>query len=115
VSFAFDSSNVYILASTGQILKFDIIHANPQTFTLKVTLQKPVGLSTGPGLKYVWVADPGAGRVLQLDDSGNVVRTYVSGSSTMDLHQIKSFAVGPAGNTLYVLCGSKIFDFPVNS
>ena len=29
------------------------------------------------------------------------------------LKGLKSFTIGPAGNTAYVLSGSKIYDFPV--
>lgn len=114
-SLAFDSSSLYILGGSGVVRKFDINTANPQPFTIhaRTPLQAPSAVFTDVGINNVWIADPPTGRIVQLDKSGNYQRTYMSATSSMDLTKIESIAVGPAGNTLYVLSGSKLYDFPV--
>jgi hypothetical protein len=113
-SLAMDGTDMFILLSTGSVLKYDN-QANAQKFTtnLRTPLQNPTAISTAPGLADLWIADPAHGRIVQLNKSGGYVRTYVSGTSGMDLHQIKGMAIGPAGNTLYVVVGSKLVDFNV--
>lgn len=114
VSFAMDGTDMFILLSTGSVLKYDN-QANAQTFTinLRTPLQNPTAISTAPGLADLWIADPAHGRIVQLTKSGAYVRTYVSGASGINLHQIKGMAIGPAGNTLYLVVGSKLVDFNV--
>jgi hypothetical protein len=114
-SLAFDSSSLYVLDTAGSVRKFDINTANPQPFTVhaRTRLKAPSAVFTDVGLNNVWIADPPTGRVVQLDKSGNYQRTYMSASASMDLSKIDSIAVGPAGNTLYVLSGTKLYDFPV--
>lgn len=114
VSLAMDGTDMFILLSTGSVLKYDN-QANAQTFTinLRTPLQDPTAISTAPGLADLWIADPAHGRIIQLTKSGGYVRTYVSSTSSMNLHQIKGMAIGPAGNTLYAVVGSKLVDFNV--
>lgn len=114
ISFAFDNSYLYILKSTGQVLKYDLANVpQPHQFStnLKTPLMHPMALYTDAGQKYVWIADPANSRIIQLGKDGTYVRTYLS-SSSMDLSQIKGLTVGPAGNTIYVMAGSKLYDFP---
>jgi len=120
ISFAFDRTYVYLLKRDGTVLKFDILQANPQkwvtdTRSLRTPLQNPVALYPDPNSNFVWIADPANSRIVQFDKSGGYVRSYVSGNSNMDLSQIKSLTVAASGKTTYayVLCGSKVFDFPV--
>jgi sugar lactone lactonase YvrE len=116
IAMALDGTDLYIMQSDGSMLKYDYA-VNPQKFVkpvLKPPLTTPIGFTTGKGLNYVWVADPAHGRILQLDKSGNYVRTYRSSSSGMNLHQILSISISPDGKTLYVLTNSKIFDFPTS-
>lgn len=114
-SLAFDSSSLYVLDTSGTVRKFDINTANPQPFTIHAPtrLKAPSTVLTDVGLNNVWIADPPTGRIVQFDKAGNYQRTYMSSTSAMKLTRIDSIAVGPAGNTLYVLSGSKLFDFPV--
>lgn len=114
-SFAFDSSSLYVFGTTGSVRKFDINTANQQPFTIhaRTPLRAPSAFFTDVGLNNVWIADPPTGRIVQFDKSGNYQRTYVSAAASMDLTKIESIAVGPTGNTLYVLSGSKLYDFPV--
>jgi hypothetical protein len=110
-SIALDGADLFILQQDGTILKIDF-QEKPQKFSasLRLPLNHPPAIYTGRGLKYLWVADPANHRILQLDKAGGYVRTY-TGSV---LSQFKSFAVGPSGNTMYVLAGSRIYDFPVS-
>lgn len=114
VSFTMDGADMFILLSTGAVLKYDN-QANAQTFkiNLRTALQNPTAISTAPSLADLWIADPVHGRIVQFDKSGGYVRTYVSGASGMNLHQIKGMAIGPAGNTLYLVVGSKLLAFNV--
>jgi hypothetical protein len=114
-SFAFDSSSLFVLDTSGTVRKFDINTANPQPFTvhLRTPLKAPSSLFTNAGLNNVWIADPPTGRIVQLDKSGIYERTYVSASPSMNLTNIEGIAAGPAGKTLYVLSGSRLYDFPV--
>jgi DNA-binding beta-propeller fold protein YncE len=114
-SLAFDSTSLYVLDTSGVVKKFDINTANPQPFAVhaRTPLKAPSAVVTDVGLNNVWVADPPTGRIIQLDKAGNYQRTYMSASPAMNLTKIESIAVGPAGNTLYVLSGSRLYDFPV--
>jgi hypothetical protein len=105
VSFVYDGTDLYILKSDGSILKFDI-QANAVKFVshTRGPLTRPVAIYSDQGLKDLWIADPVHHRIVQIDKNGNYVRSYVSPSFS----SIKSMAVGPAGNTIYVLIGKKI-------
>jgi len=110
IAAAFDGTSLYLLRQDGSILKYDL-SANPQRYnvTVQPVLHNPTAMFTGPGEKYVWVADPGHNRVVQLDKFGAFVRAYVSPAFS----QIQSISVGPAGNTLYILAGAKLYDLSV--
>ncbi|MGH2448495.1 MAG: hypothetical protein ACRDFS_07830 [Chloroflexota bacterium] len=114
-SLAFDTSSTYVLLSSGKVLKYGYLLANTEPFTLN--LRTPLGSSaslfTSPGLHYVWIADPAHSRIVQLTPSGRYVRTYLSGTTSMQLGHVSSFSVGPNGNTMYVLTGGRLFDFSV--
>jgi hypothetical protein len=114
-SFVFDNTSLYILDTSNAVHKFDINTANPESFTVhaRTPLKSATAVLTYPGLNYVWVADPASGRIVQMDRSGNYVRTYVSGTASLDLTRMTSIAVGPNGHSLYVLVGSRVLDFPV--
>jgi hypothetical protein len=105
VSFVYDGTDLYILKSDGSILKFGN-QANPVRFVshTRSPLTNPVAIYSDQGLKDLWIADPTHHRIVQMDKSGNYVRTYVSPAFS----SIKSMTVGPAGNTIYVLTGKKI-------
>ena len=114
VSLAFGKALLYVLKANGTILKFDF-QSNPLKFTvnLKTPLTKPVAMYTDPAQRWIWVADPQHNRIVQLDPQGGYSRMYVSSTSSMDFSQIRSISVGPDGNTIYVLTGTKLFEFPV--
>jgi hypothetical protein len=110
VSFVYDGNSLYILRGDGSILKFDN-QANPVKFSVntRLPLSHPVAIYSDQGLKDLWIADPANQRVVEIGKDGSYVRTYTSSAFA----SIKSMAVGPAGNTVYVLSGSKLLSFPV--
>ncbi|HZU14835.1 MAG TPA: hypothetical protein VFB58_18515 [Chloroflexota bacterium] len=112
-SLTFNRNSLYILRRSGTVLRYNF-QANPQPFTLnlKTPLANPTEVYTDPNQKFVWIADPANGRILQVGQDGTYDRTYVS-SGSMNLHQMQSMSVGPAGNTIYVLAGSRLYAFPV--
>ncbi|GAC1510677.1 MAG: hypothetical protein NVS2B16_11050 [Chloroflexota bacterium] len=115
VSFVLDGTDLYVLGSDGSVQKFDYQEA-PQKFTmpkLATPLNHPTELFTQAGTNWVWIADPHNRRILQLDKSGAFVHSYVSGDPAMHFGALKSFTVGPAGNTIYVLADSRVFQFSV--
>lgn len=115
VSLAFDSSDLYILKSAGRVLKYDLANVpQPHQFSSNLTtpLRHPTALYTDANQKYVWIADPANKRIVQLGKDGTHSRTYLS-SGSMDLSKLHGMTVGPAGNTIYVMAGSKLYDFPV--
>jgi hypothetical protein len=117
--FTLDDKSMFLLRGNGTILKFDTQQANPQAFqidsaALRTALNKPDSIFTDVGLGYIWVADPGNARIVQLDKSGKYIRSYEAGTGTsMDLSQVKSIGVPPDGKTLYVLAGTQLYKFPV--
>jgi len=110
IAAAFDGTSLYLLRQDGSILKYDL-SANAQRYHVAVqpALHNPTAMFTGPGEKYIWVADPVHNRVVQLDRFGAFVRAYVAPAFS----QIQSIAAGPAGNTLYVLAGARLYDLSV--
>jgi hypothetical protein len=113
VSLAMDGSSLFVLQGDGQVLKYDY-QANRQPFTvsLRLPLRRPTSIFTTATLPSVWIADPANGRILQLSKTGQYLRTYVS-ASPMDLSQLRSFGVSSGGHVMYVLTGSKLYDFSV--
>lgn len=116
VSFVLDDKDLFLLKSNGQILKFDTQQATQQPFNtiLRTPFQKADDIFTDVGLPYLWVADPGNHRIVQLNKAtGAYVRSYVSTNTGLDLSRIKGIAVPPSGKTLYVLTNSALYGFPV--
>ena len=80
---------------------------------LKQPIQKPIAMYTDAGQQWIWIADPANKRIVQLDKNGGFVHSYLSSTSVMDFSKIQSISVGPDGKTIYVLAGSRLYDFPV--
>lgn len=114
VSFTMDDTAIYILQSDRTVLKYDV-QGRRQAFTLslRVPLANPVSIFTDVGLNSLWIADPGAGRIVQIDKTGNYIRSYASSNAAMALKELKGIAVQPDGKTLYTLAGSQVFRFDV--
>ncbi|MGH2441966.1 MAG: hypothetical protein ACRDFX_02235, partial [Chloroflexota bacterium] len=116
VSFALDDKDLYALKSSGSVVRFNSQTSSPEPYTvsLRTPLKQPDAIFTDVGLSYVWVADPGNARIVQLDKNGKYIRSYVAGQgSGMNFKQIKGIAVPPDGKTLYVLAGTQLYSFPV--
>jgi len=114
ISLALDDTSVYALQSDGTVQKFDN-QGNAQKFSmnLRVPLKNPVSIFTDAGLNYVWIADPGNQRIVQVDKNGNYVRSYAASTKAMDFSRLRTVSVFSKGSTIYVLAGTKIFDFPL--
>jgi len=114
VAFTLDDKSVYILESSGKVLKFDT-QANLQTFQVspRTPFVKPDAIFTDVGLPYVWIADPGSGQIVQIDKSGRYIRAYVSGANKLDLSQVKGIAVPTNDRWLYVLTGTQVYRLTV--
>ncbi len=70
VSFAIDGS-VWVLLSTGKILKFGM--GSPESFTITAmteTLNNPVNLYTNEELSYLYILDPQSARMVVVDKKG---------------------------------------------
>jgi hypothetical protein len=118
VSLALDDKDIYVLKSTGQILKFDNVQATAQPFspgTLRIPLKGANSIFTDVGLPYIWVADPGNGRIVQLNKTtGKYVRSYMAPISTgLNLRKVIGMAVPTTDKTLYVLAGTQLYSFPI--
>jgi hypothetical protein len=114
VAFAMDGTDVFVLQSDGTVDKYDN-QALRQPFTaqLRTPFKHATLITTDPGLKDLWIADPATGRIIQLDKSGTYVRTYESGTHSFSFSTITSIAIGPDGNTLYVVAGNILYKFNV--
>lgn len=119
VSFTLDDRYMYILKTGGGVLKYDTQSAAIQPFrdpasVLRKPLKQADSIFTDVGLQYVWIADPGNARIVQLNKNGTYVRSYMAAAGAhMDLRQIKSIGVPPTGKTLFVLSGTTLYSFPV--
>jgi hypothetical protein len=108
VSFVYDGLSLYVLKRDGTVMKWDN-QANPVRFTAHTLtpVTNPTEIYTDQGLKYLWIADPTHHRIVQIDKNGGYVHTYASPAFS----SIKSMAVGPAGNTVFLLSGSRLLSF----
>jgi hypothetical protein len=108
VSFVYDGADLYILKHNGTVVKFDI-NASPVQFTAHTLtpLSNPSVIYSDQGLKFLWIADPSQHRIVQIDKSGGYIHTYESPLFS----SLTSMAVGPAGNTVFFLSGSKLVSF----
>ncbi len=118
VSFALDDTAMYILKADGQVLKLNSTTGATEPFkdtrTLRLPLKSPDNIFTDVGLPYVWIADPGTSRIVQLDKNGNYIRSYKASKRVMDLSQVKGVVVpSPSDKTIYILDGTELYSIPV--
>lgn len=110
VDMAIDGA-IYVLYGTGRLEKF--MRGDKQPFSLEglaQPLQQPVALYTDVDdeAKYVYVADPGAQRVVQLAKDGRFVRQFRfrEGDS---LARIMDLRVDEANARLYFTAGDAVY------
>jgi hypothetical protein len=99
----------YLLYADGRILKFD--HGQPAPFEitgLYEPLQNPTALFTSEETEFLYIADKGNKRILQLTKEGGFVRQFraVTGEAFDDLKGL--FAIEEF-NLLYFVSGNKLY------
>ncbi|MFA6382653.1 MAG: hypothetical protein WCX08_05305 [Candidatus Buchananbacteria bacterium] len=100
---------IYILKTNGEILKFD----NGKTVDFKINvidppLAAPTKIKTSAELKYIYILDPPAKRLLVLAKDGRLISQYIS----QKFDDLKDFNVNEAAKTIYILNGTSIFGVP---
>lgn len=110
VDMAIDGA-IYVLYGTGRLEKF--MRGDKQPFSLEglaQPLQQPVALYTDVDdeAKYVYVADPGAQRVVQLAKDGRFVRQFRFREGDF-LARITDLRVDEANARLYFTAGDAVY------
>jgi hypothetical protein len=105
---AIDGS-IYLLYANGTILKF--FGGEPIPFELKglgEPLKTPTSLFTDEQTNFIYVADPGNRRILQLRKDGELFRQFklTNGNAFED---VKGLFVDEAGGRLYILSGKALY------
>lgn len=103
------ASQVYLLYADGRILKFD--HGQPAPFEitgLYEPIQNPTALFTSEDIEFLYVADAGNKRIVQLTKEGGFVRQLraATGEALDDLQglcAIEEFSL------LYFVSGNKLY------
>jgi hypothetical protein len=108
VDMAIDGS-IYLLYANGTILKF--FGGDPIPFELKglgEPLKTPTSLFTDEQTNFIYVADPGNRRILQLRKDGELFRQFklTNGNAFED---VKGLFVDEAGGRLYILSGKALY------
>jgi hypothetical protein len=105
VSITIDGT-VWVLTSTGKILKFSL--GSPQSFVVpSVTpaLTNPTFIYSNLDLKNLYILDPANKRVLVLSKTGDYIAQYFSDN----LSEAKSLVVSEETKKLVFLAGSKLY------
>ena len=101
---------VYVLYADGRILKFDD-DGQPAPFEitgLYEPLQNPTALFTSEEAEFLYVADAGNDRIVQLTKEGNFLRQFKAGESEV-FDQLKSLFASETYNRLYFVSGNKLY------
>jgi hypothetical protein len=103
--------HIYLLFADGTIRKF--LSGEPVSFEisgLDEPLQAPVALYTAPDeeARYIYIADAGAGRIVQIDKDGRLIRQFkaAGGGQFADL---RGLYVDEIGGRLYFTSGNKLY------
>ena len=100
--------HIYILKNNGQILK--LLRGKTVDFTLEQPdppLEKPSKLFVSPELKYIYVLEPAAKRLILFDKTGQFLMQYQSDKFT----DLKDFIVDEKNKILYFLNNTSVFGF----
>lgn len=101
--------HIYILYADGRILKFDDGQAAPFEISgLYEPLQNPTALFTGQETEFLYVADAGNDRVVQLTKEGRFVRQLQAAEGEA-FDQLKGLFALEQYNLLYFVSGSKLY------
>ena len=100
---------IYILYADGRILKF--LGGQPAPFELTglyEPLQNPTALFTSEEAKFLYVADAGNNRIVQLTKEGRFLRQFKAGEGAA-FDQLKGLVVLEKYNLLYFISGNKLY------
>jgi len=108
VDMALDS-HVYILYADGRILKF--LDGQPAPFEitgLYEPLQNPTALFTSEEAQFLYVADAGNDRIVQLTKEGRFLQQFQAGQAEA-LDQLKGLFASETYQLLYFVSGNKLY------
>ncbi len=100
---------IYVLYADGRIVKF--LDGQPVPFEmtgLYEPLQNPTALFTSEDTEFLYVADAGNQRIVQLTKEGHLVRQFQARQSEA-FAQLKGLFANEALNRLYFISGSKLY------
>jgi hypothetical protein len=112
VDMAIDGA-IYILYQNGDIRKF--LSGQPTVFQLSgldTPFQNPVAIFTGPDelVQYLYVADAGNGRIVQLTKEGQFMRQFKPRQSDgLVFDKLRSIYVDEISQKMFILNGSSLF------
>ena len=108
VDMALDSQ-VYVLYADGRILKFDDGQPAPFEITgLYEPLQNPTALFTSEEAEFLYVADAGNDRIVQLTKEGRFLQQFQAGQGEA-LDQLKGLFASETYQLLYFVSGNKLY------
>jgi hypothetical protein len=100
---------IYILYADGRILKFDGGQPTPfEIAGLYQPLRNPTALFTNEESEFLYVADAGNSRIVQLTKEGNLVRQFKAGEGEA-FDQLKGLFASEQYNRLYFVSGNKLY------
>ena len=100
---------IYILYADGRILKF--VNGQPAPFELAglyEPLQNSTALFTSGEAEFLYVADAGNDRIVQLTKEGTFVRQFKAGEGDA-FDQLKGLFASEQYNRLYFVSGNKLY------
>lgn len=102
---------IYILLADGKILKF--LGGQEEPFSVSglddYEFQNPTAIFTSPETEYIYIADAGNERVVQLDKEGTFVRQFrAAGESPTTLQNLQDIFVNEARGELFALSSDQL-------
>ncbi len=110
--------NIYVLLADGTILKF--LAGEQQSYQivdLDEPLKNPVALYVSgqdDAHGYVYVADAGLARVVQLTKQGEFIRQFRVAEGQAPLSQLRGLFVDEAQQRIYLVNGSRLYAAPLS-
>jgi len=103
--------SIYVLFSNGSLEKYTAgAKADFAIIGLDKPVQKPLKVVADADFKQIYMADGEEGRILAFDDDG-VLDFQLKPELGSEWTALKSFDITPDEKTLYVLSGTKVFEF----
>ncbi len=107
---AADGQSVYVLLRDGKVLKFwNGLRVAFELRGLKVPLKSSVAIYASPAARWVYLADRGNGRIVELAKDGTFRREYRPREGMESFGHLEGFCVDEAGRRLYVLSGGSLY------